>query len=113
MTAPASIYPTAVADLLPLAREWAQELGSAPSRNALMRRFHIGDGKANALLSALNSTAPTERIDTPPSPPVAARPPVATPEPESAAFASRSRGRVQPRVCLNNRNMCSTSKRRR
>src|SRR4051794_17493900 len=77
MTAPASIYPTSVADLLPLARDWAQELGALPSRNAVMRRFRIGDEKAKAILTALTA-APDEM----PAEPVAVpEEPVAAPEP--------------------------------
>jgi hypothetical protein len=50
-----SAYPTAVAELLPRARELATELGRAPSRNLLMRELRIGAEKAKALLDELTA----------------------------------------------------------
>jgi hypothetical protein len=50
-----SAYPTAVAELLPRARELATELGRVPSRNRLMRELRIGAEKAKALLDELTA----------------------------------------------------------
>jgi hypothetical protein len=52
VTAP-SAYPPVLEELLPQARALAEALGEIPSRNALMKHFHIGDKKAKALLKAL------------------------------------------------------------
>ncbi|GIG03269.1 ABC transporter permease [Catellatospora citrea] len=82
MTAPASTYPTAVADLVPLARQWAAELGVTPSRNGLMKRFRIGDNKANAVLAALTSTTPDERVTAATAPAAPVMTDVAGPGPE-------------------------------
>src|SRR4051812_20052439 len=48
-----SAYPTAVDDLIPLARDYAAELDATPTRNQLMKRFRVGAPKAKALLAAL------------------------------------------------------------
>lgn len=52
MTAPASIHPRSVDDLLPAARALVDEQGGVPSRNEVMRRFRIGAPKAGELLAA-------------------------------------------------------------
>ncbi|WP_243769709.1 ABC transporter permease [Amycolatopsis acidicola] len=49
-----SAYPPSVDALLPKVREWAAELGSAPSRNRIMAEFKVGAPKARALLGKLN-----------------------------------------------------------
>jgi hypothetical protein len=54
-----SAYPTAVEDLIPLARDYAAELGTTPTRNQLMKRFRVGAPKANTLLASL-TPAPVE-----------------------------------------------------
>lgn len=61
MTAPASVYPVAVADLVDDFQAWAKELGDTPSHRATMKRFRIGTDKARALLSTL----PTYTTDEP------------------------------------------------
>jgi hypothetical protein len=53
-----SAYPTAVEDLIPQAREYAAELGTAPTRNQLMKRFRVGGPKAKALLASLATEPP-------------------------------------------------------
>ncbi|MFC7246053.1 hypothetical protein ACFQO7_26550 [Catellatospora aurea] len=62
MTAPSSVHPPTVAAMLDDFHAWAAELGAAPSRNATMKRFRIGEIKANALLSTLTAPAPDERL---------------------------------------------------
>ncbi|BFU47879.1 ABC transporter permease [Krasilnikovia sp. MM14-A1004] len=53
-----SAYPTAVDDLIPLACAYTAELGKAPTRNQLMKRFRIGAPKANLVLAALAEPEP-------------------------------------------------------
>lgn len=53
MTAPASIHPRTVDDLLPAARELRDRLGEIPSRNRLMRDFRVGAPKADELRARL------------------------------------------------------------
>ncbi|AGZ39606.1 hypothetical protein [Actinoplanes friuliensis] len=60
-----SAFPTAIEELLPLARDYAAELGTTPSRNQLMRRFRVGDKKAKTLLAGL-TPAPLEPEPLPP-----------------------------------------------
>lgn len=55
-----SAFPTTVEALTPLARDYAAELGTTPSRNQLMKRFHVGDKKAKDLLAALADDVPAE-----------------------------------------------------
>ncbi|MFI5935777.1 ABC transporter permease [Actinoplanes sp. NPDC051494] len=60
MTAPTlapSAYPSKVEDLIPDAIELAKDTGKVPSRNALMKEFHIGVPKATALREALDELA--------------------------------------------------------
>ncbi|MFC7243688.1 ABC transporter permease [Catellatospora aurea] len=68
MTAPTSVYPPAVAAMVDDFTAWAAELGTAPSRNATMKRFRIGDEKAKALLATLAAPAPDERLTSGPAP---------------------------------------------
>ncbi|MEU9504873.1 ABC transporter permease [Micromonospora sp. NPDC048170] len=58
MTAPTingTRYPQPVDALMPAARKLANELGSLPSRNRLMREFHIGAPKADDLRTRLTA----------------------------------------------------------
>ncbi|MFI7598408.1 hypothetical protein [Actinoplanes sp. NPDC049681] len=48
-----SAFPAAVDELIPLARDYAAELGATPTRNQLMKRFRIGAPKARTVLAAL------------------------------------------------------------
>ncbi len=48
-----SAYPAAVEDLIPSARQLADQLGEIPSRNRLMKEFKVGAPKAIALREAL------------------------------------------------------------
>ena len=76
MTAPTltrSAYPKTVDELIPHARDLADQLGEVPSRNKLMKTFRVGSDKANALIDAV--TAPADIP--PPEPPPAAPEPVA------------------------------------
>jgi hypothetical protein len=50
-----SAYPTSVEALLPHARDLADDLGTLPSRNKLMKTFKVGADKANALLAELTA----------------------------------------------------------
>ncbi len=71
MTAPTltrSAYPKTVDELIPHARDLADQLGEVPSRNKLMKTFRVGSDKANALIEALTA-APVS------SPPAGAEPP--------------------------------------
>ena len=79
MTAPTltrSAYPKTVDELIPHARDLADQLGEVPSRNKLMKTFRVGSDKANALLDAL-TVAPA---DVPPG-----ELPTAPPEPVTEA----------------------------
>jgi hypothetical protein len=64
-TSTRSAYPPSVDALLPRVREWAAELGSAPSRNRIMSEFRVGAPKARAILAALNGlheAAPVRKL---------------------------------------------------
>lgn len=52
-----SAYPPRVDDLIPQARDLAEQLGEVPSRNKLMAELKIGAPKANALRDALLAEA--------------------------------------------------------
>ncbi len=67
-TSPRSAYPPSVEALLPRVREWAAELGSAPSRNRIMTEFRVGAPKARAILAALNESAPVRTLRSVPEP---------------------------------------------
>ena len=90
MTAPTlSAFPRPVEDLIPAARDLADQLGEIPSRNRIKKELRVGGPKADAILAALTRTdAPpatdltTDPADTAPDPiadsaPVADLPPVA------------------------------------
>jgi hypothetical protein len=62
-----SAYPTAVDDLIPHARDLADQLGRLPSRNQLKKTFRVGAPKANALLDALTAP-PVTHPDPSPAP---------------------------------------------
>ncbi|MGW1341784.1 ABC transporter permease [Kribbella sp. NPDC002412] len=51
-------YPVPVEDLIPAARKLADDLGSVPSRNRIMKEFRIGADKARSLLDALTEPTP-------------------------------------------------------
>lgn len=53
MTAPTSVYPRTVDDLLPAARVLREQTGGIPSRNRLMREYRIGAPKADDLRGRL------------------------------------------------------------
>jgi hypothetical protein len=55
MTAPTtrSAFPVPVEELVPKARELAEQLGAVPSRNRLMTEFRIGANKAKTILARL------------------------------------------------------------
>ncbi|WP_051799906.1 hypothetical protein [Catenuloplanes japonicus] len=70
---PGSAYPPSIEALLPLARQFAVELGTLPSQNALRKRFRIGPIKAGLLLAALRAWSDSaltlpDRADQPPAP---------------------------------------------
>lgn len=62
MTAMKSAYPVPVDELLPQARQLAEELGQVPSRNRLMSELKIGAPKARVLLEQLQPV-PADNID--------------------------------------------------
>ncbi|GAA2267150.1 ABC transporter permease [Glycomyces scopariae] len=64
MTTTRSAYPTPVADLVPAARDLADELGSIPSRNQLKTHLRIGAPKANQILAELADYVPNPAPDT-------------------------------------------------
>lgn len=64
-TSPDRVYPPAVEDLIPHARELADKLGRLPSRNQLKRTFRVGAAKASALLDVIS--LPADPAD-PPAP---------------------------------------------
>ncbi|MEW2444681.1 DUF2637 domain-containing protein [Micromonospora marina] len=84
MTAPTvngARYPQPVDQLVPSARQLADELGDVPSRNQLMRHFRIGAPKAGELLALLRATADQDAaaVPAPTTVPAAAAPPVPGP----------------------------------
>ncbi|WP_112133329.1 ABC transporter permease [Glycomyces dulcitolivorans] len=64
MTHTRSAYPAPVADLVPAARDLADELGSIPSRNQLKTRLRIGAPKANQILAELADYVPNPATGT-------------------------------------------------
>jgi hypothetical protein len=84
MSSPASVYPPALAKLLPQAMRLAKKAGQAPSRNALMREFGIGAPKAIALRDAV--TAELLAQDAPAPAPRRARRNLQLVEPEPAGL---------------------------
>lgn len=61
---PGSAYPPSVEALLPRVREWAANLGSAPSRNRIMTEFRVGAPKARAILAALKGESESASVRT-------------------------------------------------
>lgn len=76
MTAPTlSAFPRPVEDLIPAARDLADQLGEIPSRNRIKKELRVGGPKADAILAALTrtDTSPaiepaTDPVDTTPAP---------------------------------------------
>ncbi|MEV6305862.1 ABC transporter permease [Actinoplanes sp. NPDC051861] len=60
VTNPDRVYPAAVEDLIPHARELAAQLGRLPSRNQLKRTLRVGAPKARALLEAITPAPPAD-----------------------------------------------------
>jgi hypothetical protein len=85
MTRPArstrSAFPSAVHELIPLARDYAADLDRVPSQNELMKRFRVGKPKAKTLLAALTSDGPAT-----PEPPAVL--PILTVEDETQKYLS-------------------------
>ncbi|MGC5332251.1 ABC transporter permease [Micromonospora sp. DT62] len=70
MTAPTlSAFPRPVEDLIPAARDLADQLGEIPSRNRIKKELRVGGPKADAILAALTRndtpTATTEPTSDP------------------------------------------------
>ncbi|MEV6306092.1 ABC transporter permease [Actinoplanes sp. NPDC051861] len=85
-TATRSAYPRTVDELIPHARELAEQLGETPSRNKLMKTLHVGKDKANALLVALAPTPAAPASTTPEPVEAATAEPVIEPAPDPADF---------------------------
>ncbi|WP_433793066.1 ABC transporter permease [Actinoplanes sp. CA-252034] len=84
-TTTGSAYPRTVDELIPHARDLADQLGKLPSRNTLMKTFRVGSDKANALIAALAPAPATpadpEPVEPPPSTdPVPPVPPLVVPD---------------------------------
>ena len=62
VTSPDRVYPAAVEDLIPQARELADQLGRLPSRNQLKRALRVGAPKAGAVLDAITPAPPADPI---------------------------------------------------
>ncbi|AEB46864.1 hypothetical protein [Micromonospora maris] len=76
MTAPTlSAFPRPVEDLIPAARDLADQLGEIPSRNRIKKELRVGGPKADAILAALT------RTDTPPATDPTTNPADTTPDP--------------------------------
>ncbi|MEH0821843.1 MULTISPECIES: ABC transporter permease [unclassified Micromonospora] len=76
MTAPTlSAFPRPVEDLIPAARDLADQLGQIPSRNRIKKELRVGGPKADAILAALT------RTDTPPTTEPTTDPADITPDP--------------------------------
>ncbi|MEV4493158.1 ABC transporter permease [Micromonospora coxensis] len=76
MTAPTlSAFPRPVEDLIPAARDLADQLGEIPSRNRIKKELRVGGPKADAILAALT------RTDTPPTTEPTTGPADTTPDP--------------------------------
>ena len=74
MTAPASIHPRTVENLIPDAKALTARLGKTPTRNQLMKELHIGAPKATALIEHL--TAKPANIGSHPAPSIPTAAPV-------------------------------------
>ncbi|MFY1649897.1 DUF2637 domain-containing protein [Solwaraspora sp. WMMB762] len=69
MTAPPSVYPPAVADLMPAARDLTARLGTLPSQNRIKTELRVGHRKAGAILDSLRADFAPPSTD-PPAPAV-------------------------------------------
>ncbi|WFE27806.1 DUF2637 domain-containing protein [Solwaraspora sp. WMMD791] len=69
MTAPPSVYPPAVADLMPAARDLAARLGALPSQNRIKTELRVGHRKAGVILDSLRADLAPPTAD--PAPPAA------------------------------------------
>lgn len=83
MTAPTlSAFPRPVEDLIPAARDLADQLGEIPSRNRIKKELRVGGPKADAILAALTRTDTPTATTEPTSDPTATTPdPIADPVP--------------------------------
>jgi len=94
---PGSAYPPSVEGLLPRVREWAADLGSAPSRNRIMSEFRVGAPKARAILAALKGEtegAPVRTLRSVPGPD--AVPQIEEPQDKQVADSGPERTRPVP-----------------
>ncbi|SCL18126.1 hypothetical protein GA0070616_1438 [Micromonospora nigra] len=85
MTAPTlSAFPRPVEDLIPAARDLADQLGEIPSRNRIKKELRVGGPKADAILAALTRTDASRTTAEPTNDPVDSVPdPTANPVPAS------------------------------
>ncbi|TDC81272.1 ABC transporter permease [Micromonospora sp. KC606] len=83
MTAPTlSAFPRPVEDLIPAARDLADQLGEIPSRNRIKKELRVGGPKADAILAALTRTDASRTTAEPTTDPVDSVPdPTADPVP--------------------------------
>jgi len=65
VTAPTSIHPRAIADLLPNALALAESAGQIPSRNRLMREYKIGAPKAEELRTRVSAMVGQDQLALP------------------------------------------------
>ncbi|MEU4390319.1 ABC transporter permease [Kribbella sp. NPDC023855] len=63
-----STYPVPVEDLIPAARKLAEDLGSVPSRNRIMKEYRIGADKARTVLDAITGPGSEAAPDPEPEP---------------------------------------------
>ncbi|MEV7228319.1 ABC transporter permease [Polymorphospora sp. NPDC051019] len=91
MTAPASVHPRPVEDLLPEAKALAARLGKTPPRNTLMKELKIGAPKATALI---------ERLTAKPTGPVYDYPEPIGPDPAPTPAVPESTASVVPNPTL-------------
>ncbi|RGC66409.1 hypothetical protein C5N14_23720 [Micromonospora sp. MW-13] len=83
MTAPTlSAFPRPVEDLIPAARDLADQLGEIPSRNRIKKELRVGGPKADAILAALARTDAPRATTEPTTDPADSVPdPIADPVP--------------------------------
>ncbi|MDG4768517.1 DUF2637 domain-containing protein [Solwaraspora sp. WMMD406] len=67
MTAPPSVYPPAVSDLMPAARDLTARLGTLPSQNRIKTELRVGHRKAGVILDSLRADFAPPAAD--PAPP--------------------------------------------
>jgi len=60
---PGSAHPIPVSDLADRVRTWAEEEGSLPSRNKIMKRFRVGADKASDALALISGPTPKPTPD--------------------------------------------------